>query len=364
MIDFNGRLNNFSLLVRLPARGFFYLVVFLLLSLLVAGCRPGQSATTSSTPAKKVITIVDSAGRQVEVPYRPARIVVSNSDVAELIIALGSKDKIVGVSDTTLADPLLAELLPGVATVGQWSQPNVEKILELKPDIVFGYASFLKNAEKITQAGIPLVLLDCYKPETLARDITTLGQILGQEERAKAYIQTMDEYMAQIKAAVAGQKATPIYLELYSDFKTVTDKTGGGQMILVANGLNVAGKEATEYPKVSPEWVLAKQPEVIVRVLSSSVPTGYKIHEVAPWQKLLEGLIRRPGWSDIPAVKNKKVYLMSSDIYTGPRAVVGMAYLAKWLHPEAAKKLDPEAIHREFLEKFLGVKLDGLWVYP
>lgn len=43
----------------------------------------------------------------------------------------------------------------------------------------------------------------------------------------------------------------------------------------------------------------------------------------------------RPGWKGISAVKNSRVYIISSDIYTGPRAVVGIAYFAKWIPPAA-----------------------------
>lgn len=101
------------------------------------------------------------------------RIVTLNSDVLEVICALGGADLVVGVSDTAKFPPLVKEK----PRVGEAFTPSVEKIVELQPDVVFGYNRFLKPelARQVEQAGIPLVSLDCYKIETMERDIRTLG---------------------------------------------------------------------------------------------------------------------------------------------------------------------------------------------
>jgi iron complex transport system substrate-binding protein len=315
---------------------------------------------------QEFITITDSKGRQVKVPSSPKRIVVTNSDVAEVISALGAADRIVGASDTCMEDPMLSQKLKNAVSVGKWSRPSVEKIVELKPDVVFAYAGFLKNAGQVEAAGIPLVCLDCYKIETLAKDIKTLGQILNKEKEAAEYVNCMEKYLNIIESRVKSLKTNQkplVYLESYSDYKSVSVGSGGHQMLVMAGGTNIAGGEPVAFPQVSPEWVLSKNPQVIIKAVSSKVASGYGETGEA-MKKKREEIMSRPGWKGISAVKNGRVYIISSDVYTGPRAVVGIAYFAKWLHPQLFADLDPAAIHNEILTRFHGLKPEGAWVYP
>lgn len=324
------------------------------------------ASTVTVKTRPELITITDARGREVKLVSPPQRIVVTNTDVAEVISALGAADRIVGASDTCKQDPMLSGRLAKAVDVGKWSQPSAEKIVELRPDVVFAYEGFLKNAGQIEAAGIPLVCLDCYKIETLAQDIRTLGTILNKNKEAAEYVELMEKHLKAIENKIStlqpGQKPS-VYLEMYSDYKSAAAGTGGHQMLAMAGGNNIAGGEPVAYPQVSPEWVLSKNPEVIIKAVSSSVPSGYGETPEAMEKKRAE-IMARPGWKGIDAVKQGRVYVISSDIYTGPRAVVGIAYFARWLHPQLFADLDPEAIHRELLRKFHGLTPQGAWVYP
>ncbi len=325
-------------------------------------CAPAVQA------ASKRITITDSMGRTVRVPCPPKRIVVTNSDVAELICALGSEGSVVGGSDTTINDPMLKPKLKKAKDVGKSFTPNAEKIIALKPDIVFGYGSFLKQetVNKIQKAGIPVVFLDCYKLETMARDIRTLGKILARTKEAEAYIAVFERYRNLIENRTKKlplAKKPQVYAEGYTDYSTVSGGSGGAQMVAAAGGRNIAADLRVPYPQVNPEWVLAKNPQVIIKAVASSVPSGYGESPEA-MKKERAKIMSRPGWKKISAVEKGKVYIISSDIYTGPRAVVGIAYMAKWIHPDLFRDLDPAAIHKEILKKFHGLEPKGAWVYP
>jgi len=337
----------------------------LLICMLATGCDSGEKQTVSEP---KTITISDSSDRSVEVPCPPKRIVVCNRDVAELIIALGSADSIVGASDTAISDPILKPNLKNVEGVGKSFTPSVEKIVSLKPDIVFGYATFLKqeSVSQLEQMGIPIVLLDCYKPETMTKDIEKLGKILGKEKQAKEYIAVYDKYQKLITErtkTLSSEEKPLVYLEGYTDYTVASGNSGGAQVLAAAGGKNIASDISDSSAKVSEEWVLSRNPQVIIKAASSSIPSGYGKSEDAMKEKRKE-IMSRPSWGKIDAVKSDKVYLLSSDIYVGPRMVVGMAYFAKWLHPELFKDVDPEAIHKEFLQKFHNMEPKGAWTYP
>lgn len=340
-------------------------VFALLVCLSAAGCAPDEQKNGLEGG---IITITDSSGRIVEVPRAPARIVVCNSDVAEMICAVGAAESIVGASDVAIDRPVIKHYLEGVESIGKSFTPSMEKIVSLKPDLVFGYASFLKqeNVDQLEQMGTPIVLLDCYKPETMTGDIATLGQILGKEKEAKEYIALYEKYEKLIierTRAIPSAERPLVYLEAYTDYTPACDDSGGDQVLTTAGGANIASGIGDSSVQVSPEWVLSRNPQFIIKAASTSIPSGYGESEEAMKNKRTE-IVSRPGWEKIDAVKTGKVYLLSSEVYVGPRMVVGMVYLARWLHPEKFADLDPESIHQEFLKKFHQLEPEGAWVYP
>ncbi len=76
----------------------------------------------------------------------------------------------------------------------------------------------------------------------------------------------------------------------------------------------------------------------------------------------------RPGFDNITAVKENRVYLITSDICDRSCNAIGIAYMAKWFHPDLFKDLDPQSIHQEYLTRFQGLDYDlskqGVFVYP
>ncbi|WP_027356720.1 stalk domain-containing protein [Desulfofundulus thermocisternus] len=323
------------------------------------------SAGSGSAPAPpKRITIKDSHGRTVRVPCPPQRVVSVNSDVTELIYALGEEKRIVGVADTADFPPVVKRKVK----VGKAFTPSVEKILALKPDVVFGYGGFLKPEiiAQIERAGIPVVLLDCYNIDTMAQDIRTLGTILNRQKEAAAYLAYFEKYQKLFKERTKNiplNKRPRVYLEGYTDYSAAAPGSGGAQMLDCVGGRNICAALRQPYPKVNAEWVVAQNPQVIIKACSTSVPSGYGENADAMKMKHAE-MMRRPGWNKITAVQQGKVYMLSSEIYTGPRAIVGLAYFAKWIYPELFRDVDPEAIHKEMLKKFHGIELKGAYAYP
>jgi iron complex transport system substrate-binding protein len=72
----------------------------------------------------------------------------------------------------------------------------------------------------------------------------------------------------------------------------------------------------------------------------------------------------RPGWDAIDAVKNDRVYVLSNDILGGAQHFIGVAYLGKLFHPDLFADLDPVALHHEYLARFQGLYLKGVYIYP
>lgn len=316
----------------------------------------------------KRLTIKDSTGRTVDVPCPPRRIVAGHSDVAELLYAFGDADKIVGASSYTLQDKFFAGRLKKAQDIGKSFTPSVEKILALNPDVVFGYGKFLKPEiiAQLERAGVPVVLLDCYKLGTMAEDIRTLGVIMKRQKEAAAYIAYFEKYQklfAERTEKIPLNKRPLVYLEQYSDYTLSGPGSGGAELLEAIGARNIGAGAKTPYPKISSEWLVAQNPQVIIKASGSTIPSGYGEEPDAMKRKRAE-IMRRPGWSKIAAVQQGKVYMLSSEIFTGPRAIVGMAYMAKWVYPQLFQDVNPAAIHREMLKRFHGIELKGAYAYP
>lgn len=117
---------------------------------------------------------------------------------------------------------------------------------------------------------------------------------------------------------------------------------------------------ALPYPKVTSEWVVAQNPAVIVK--AAAWGNGYQATDASYFNGMRDSLMIRPVWSTIPAVQRGRVHVMDSAIWTGPRALIGIAWLARWFHPERFADVDPESWHREYLERFQGIPYQGVYV--
>lgn len=332
----------------------------------MVGCTSSNESEVKGVQSKATHTVVDTYGRYVDIPKDVDSVAILNSGVYDLVCGLGAADKVTGVIDTI-------DILPNDTEkeiVGTWKEPNVEKILEMQPDVVFGYKKYMneESAKQIEDAGLSLVYIDAYKVENMASEISTLGLILGKEEQAKEYLDYLNKYTDIINerlAEVTEEEKVNVFWEGYSDYKTVAKGTGGHGIIESAGGINIAGNEPVDYPEISDEWVIEKNPDVIIKVASSSNPVlGLGIEDSTNAKSIYDTLTSRAGWSELDAVKNNKTYVISSEISTTPQgSVIGSLYLATWLYPDKFEDINPEQVHKEMLEKFYGLDAKGIWTY-
>lgn len=128
--------------------------------------------------------------------------------------------------------------------------------------------------------------------------------------------------------------------------------------------MNLAG-ELKMYPKVSWEWVIDENPDVILRRQTSD-KLGFdttSAENMTAIKGLREEILARTGAENITAVKDGRVHVVFWSMLMGMDSVIGQAYLAKLFHPDI--DLNPEEMYREYLE-FLGIELpkDRAYVYP
>ncbi|MCW7072984.1 MAG: ABC transporter substrate-binding protein [Methanophagales archaeon] len=322
-------------------------------------------------------TITTATGENVTI-YKPLRrLVVLNTDIAEAIRVLGARGRIVGISDTIAKRSDYFPVISKKPVVGTWKEIDPEAVLRLEPDAVFAYGRWPgpEYIEDKLPSTITVIRLDFFKPEELREGMKTLGYLLEEEANASKYLNWHDKYVREIEdkvSAIPEDEKPVVFLDKsnvdsISERKTYSKGTAMHQLCELAGGRNIAVIAELEgsYPAIETEKILEQNPDVIVGL---SRKGGYRIDDESGLEEEYKRIVELPGFNNIRAVADERVYLIDGSIAFGSAYPVGLAYMAKWLHPDLLKDLDPQAIHQEYIDKFCGmdfnVRRHGVFVYP
>jgi iron complex transport system substrate-binding protein len=331
------------------------ILAILALSLMVAavvgssGCFSEAKTVITTPEPRENLLINDSTGTRVVLTSQPQRIICQNGDAAELLIALGAGDRIVGVVRTTEEDPVLMQHMPNARSVSDWQTPNIEQILALKPDVILTYSTPMKNTDQMIAANLTLIPVDSYKIPDLNRDAAALGILTGADANVSQYTAFNDRYLTLVKKRVAersNQKPLRVYVEGYGDYSVHAKGSGGDLLLKILKATNIAGSINTSSAKVSPEWVIDQNPDVIIKIAMD--PVKYESLE-----KVREKILHREGFSEIQAVQRGNVYVLNGDVISSPRGIVGVLYAAKALYPDEFDDVNPNLVLEEYAREFV-----------
>jgi iron complex transport system substrate-binding protein len=334
---------------------------------------------------EKKLTIVDAEGAAKTVSKPIEKIVTLNPDCTEAIRGIGAKDIISGIEGATAGYTKFFPEISQLPSVGRGNTPDIELIVEMNPDILIAYAPGIYNPghaglEDMLEPEVTVVRLDFYKAETIREEMLKLGYLLHKEDNAREYVEWHDKYFDEIEDEVLGipEDDKP---EVYIDYGGVEENvrltcakgTGNHQLCEQAGGKNIAAGLPSDlapgYPYVSLEWILDQDPEVIIGQASgyNTRAGGYETDDESEMKKYYDDILALPGIDNIAAVNTSRVHIIQGDISGGLAYLVGLAYHAKWFHPEQFSDLDPQEIHQEYIDQFCGIDFDvreqGVFVY-
>ena len=186
-----------------------------------------------------------------------------------------------------------------------------------------------------------MISLDPQYIGDVLEDLRRVGQATGTAELAESVADKLQQRIDAVAAKTAAVSHKPRVLHL----EWVDPPMCGGhwvpEMVELAGGVNCFGdKETGSFPL---EWdaVVNSQPEVIILM-----PCGFDVKRAMQDLPLLAA---RPGWADLPAVRQNRVYAIDAGAYTsrsGPRLVIGLEIMAEMLHPDLFSGQVPEAAAR------------------
>lgn len=270
-------------------------------------------------PACAARTIRDELGRTVQVPEHPHRVVCLMPSVVDDVYSLGAGTDVIGVPDYTKY-PAEARTK---RSIGLPLTPSIETIVALHPDLVLGDADM--NSPETTGAlerfGIPVFMVAPHSFEDIYRSLASIGQALNREEPARELIGRLRAREAAVRRRVSGKPVVNILMPVGFDPVITIGKhaflTG---LIEIAGGRSVTSDLPNDWQEISLEAVMARAPEALLLVRNSTMSA--------------EQILSRPGWSSLPAVKNKRIFYIDDRIEL-PCPVVfdALEELAEKLHP-------------------------------
>jgi len=316
------------------------------------------------------ITITDSADREVTIYTPIQKIIIQHTTAYEPLFVLGAQDNLAGI--TTTAQECYS-WVPGMEdkpTIGGYQELDYEKIIELKPDVVLTSKERPDMEEILEPANIPIIALKFAELDKFDYEFDILAELLGKEERAEEYKSWRNSHLTQIKYATEGiEQKVRVFTSGADTYKTWGSNTNGSgihDIITSAGGYNIVSElPGSYYITVDPEWILNKDPEVVVATGWSSELVGYFMKSSENANQVVEELLNNEVIKETSAGKSGRVYLIDGSILLGScSAPVGVSYCAKWFYPEQFDEMDPQELHREYIEEWLGAPYQGVWAYP
>ncbi len=273
-----------------------FLVVVLVLMLLGAGCNQQPAPAQQKTQVKRIISL--------------------SPHVTEILYVLGQQDKLVGVTDYCSYPPQAAKK----PHIGGLLNPNIERIILLKPDVLIGVPAHQSLAEKLKKQGLTTVLLPNDQLTDVFFTIDSLGRLLNCRKQAKALIRSLKDSLNHYQrlahsltpenrcaALVIGREPGTV-----RHITIVGPHTFLDSVWTLVGGKNVFDDLPVGYTQVGQEALLTKQPDIIIEL---------RINEQWDSQKELQNFKEWQPLSEVRAVQKRNIFVLTGNytLIPGPR---------------------------------------------
>ena len=285
--------------------------IVLAAAVVVCGVRPATTQTRAAEP-RRIVSLV------------PA--------LTEMLFALGAGPRVVAVSSYDEFPPEVKSL----PRVGALLDPDMERILALRPDLVVIYGSQTDLQSQFARAGIRVFNYRHAGLSGVFNTLKELGAAVGRSGDADRLAREIRERLDAIQARVRGRPRPRTLLVFERDpasLRGVYVSGGVGflhDMLEIAGGVNVFADMARESVQPSVETMLARAPDVILEVRVKGL---LALADVAEAKRVWGAL------ASVPAVQHGRIQILHGDhlVVPGPRVVQGTEAFAKALHPDVFK---------------------------
>ena len=305
------------------------LIIFMLLSLIIAGVGCSNTKSTNSNSKAAVatvypLTITDDVGNKVTIDKAPTKIVSTAPSNTEILFALGLGSKVVGRSQYDN----YPEEVKSVTPVGNFSGPNTELITKLAPEVVFTIKGSMTDETKklLEGVGIKVITFNPANIDGVFSDIEMVGQICNVQPKAKELTDSMKAKREEVISKLKNVKSKKVFVDL-GNFYSAGKDSFIDSILKELKVDNIAEQTTGQWPQLTVEKIVSSNPEVYISMYTP-----------------LKDLKAVSGLSTIAAFKNDNVKVfefgtLNNDIMQrpGPRVIDGLEVYAKAIYPEVFK---------------------------
>jgi iron complex transport system substrate-binding protein len=260
-----------------------------------------------------------------QAPVVPQRIISLIPSVTEMLFAIGAGPRVVGVGRFDRYPP---EALTRIK-VGGLIDPDIERIISLKPDLVVVYATQTDLRTQMSRAHIPIYLYQHSGLSDITETIRSLGKAVGSEPASEELAGRIERDLAAIRTRVARRPRPRTLLVFGRDAETLRGIYASGgvgflhDMLEVAGGANVFAEVKRQSIQATSEVILARAPEVILEIGLETASSPKR--NLRAWDAI----------GSVPAVRTHRIYQIRGDemMNPGPRVAQAVRRMADALHP-------------------------------
>jgi len=332
---------------------------------------------TAAMATQYPLVIRDITGKEITIEKEPQR--VSLQDGRDIYtLALLDRDnpfkRIVSWTEVvhktspeslkTLAEKWGADM-DEVISLGKHKRDiNIEYLLKSNPDIMiaqYRIEPYLRESGLIStlnKSNIPIVFIDTFEDpiNNTSKSIEILGKILNKERESLEFIDFNNRHIEGIKRKIKNLKNKPlVFVEAKAGVAGLDSccfthaSIGWGKLIEAVGAKNLGSALLPgNVGQISMEKVIAENPDIYIltgarwaKKTNASLPLGYETNE-QQIQEAFTSLVNRVGFKQLKAFKKKRVYGMYHQFYNHTYNIVALEYLAKIIHPEIFKELEPQ----------------------
>jgi iron complex transport system substrate-binding protein len=280
-----------------------------------------------ATHKTSIIVLALVASIALHAQTQPQRIISIIPSTTEMLFAMGAGARVIGVGNFDRYPP---EALTR-AKVGGLIDPDVERIIALKPDLVVVYGTQDDLRTQLERARIPMFLYQHAGLPDITTTIRQLGARIGNIKESAALADRIEAEIADVKKRIAGRPRPRTLLVFGRDAETLRGIYASGavgflhDMLEAAGGTNVFADVQRQSIQTTSELAVARAPEVIVEIGVDTASASSR--NLRAWESL----------PSIPAVRNKRIYQLRGDgmMNPGPRISASVRRMAEVIHPDA-----------------------------
>lgn len=274
-------------------------------------------------------TQIKAAEIKVEDNKVPERVISLAPHVTEMLFSAGAGDKIVGV----VAYSDFPEAALSIESVGSYNAINIEKIIQLNPDLIIAWRSGnrTRDIEKLEQLGFKVAYSEPYQLLDIVQEIRLFGQQLNTQTHANAVADRLENQLEKLQQTYQQKtKITAFYQIWNAPLMTINGKQFISQALAICGAENVFADLPILAGEVSVESVIDKNPDTILLGGEKAVQQGW----LKDWQR----------WHTLNAVKNSQIHLLNADTFqrSTERLIDGIEELCQLIDQTRLQKMNAQ----------------------